>query len=46
VRHQLNGGDVGEPVVDLGFEIMKRASTDRRGELSALRDRSVLDTPA
>ncbi|KKB09290.1 LacI family DNA-binding transcriptional regulator [Devosia chinhatensis] len=30
VRHQLEGGDVGEPIVDLGFDIMKRASTDRQ----------------
>lgn len=29
VRHQLEGGDVGERIVDLGFDIMKRASTDR-----------------
>ncbi len=29
VRHQLEGGEVGERIVDLGFEIMKRASTDR-----------------
>lgn len=33
VRRQLKGGDIGERVVDLGFEIIKRASTDRRGEL-------------
>lgn len=33
VRRQLDGGEVGEPVVDLGFEVMRRASTDRRGEL-------------
>jgi LacI family gluconate utilization system Gnt-I transcriptional repressor len=33
VRHQLAGGEVGEPIVDLGFEIMKRASTDRPGRL-------------
>lgn len=33
VRHQLAGGDVGEPVVDLGFDIMKRASTDRKNSL-------------
>ena len=34
VRHQLEGGDIGERVVDLGFEIMKRRSTDRNGVLS------------
>jgi LacI family transcriptional regulator, gluconate utilization system Gnt-I transcriptional repressor len=34
VRHQLNGGDIGEPVVDLGFDIMKRQSTDRNGLLA------------
>ncbi|MBZ9937227.1 LacI family DNA-binding transcriptional regulator [Mesorhizobium sp. BR1-1-16] len=37
VRHQLDGGDVGPPVVDLGFEIMRRASTDRHGTLQAAR---------
>ncbi|MGV8951795.1 MAG: LacI family DNA-binding transcriptional regulator [Cypionkella sp.] len=35
VRHQLDGGSIGEPVVDLGFEIMKRASTDRNGALQS-----------
>ena len=34
VRHQLDGGDIGEAVVDLGFDIMKRASTDRSGPCS------------
>ena len=34
IRHQLEGGEVGEPVVDLGFDIMKRGSTDRNGTLS------------
>jgi LacI family gluconate utilization system Gnt-I transcriptional repressor len=34
VRHQLNGGDIGAPVVDLGFDIMKRQSTDRNGLLA------------
>ena len=33
VRHQLDGGDVGEAIVDLGFDIVKRASTDRSGAL-------------
>ena len=33
VRDQLNGGEIGERVVDLGFDIMKRASTDRSGTL-------------
>ncbi len=31
VRQQLAGGGIGEPVVDLGFGIMRRASTDRFG---------------
>jgi LacI family transcriptional regulator, gluconate utilization system Gnt-I transcriptional repressor len=35
VRAQLKGEPMGERVVDLGFDIMKRASTDRRGELGA-----------
>lgn len=35
VRHQLEGGDVGERVVDLGFDVMKRASTDRNRLLPA-----------
>lgn len=35
VQGQLNGEPVGEPVVDLGFEIIKRASTDRNGEVAA-----------
>ena len=34
IRHQLSGGEIGERIVDLGFEVMKRASTDRRGELA------------
>ena len=33
VRHQLDGGAAGDAVVDLGFEVMKRASTDRSGAL-------------
>lgn len=33
VRDQLAGGGIGEPVVDLGFEIMKRRSSDRRSLL-------------
>lgn len=33
IRRQLAGGEIGEPIVDLGFEVIKRASTDRRGEL-------------
>ena len=32
IRDQLAGGEVGDPVVDLGFDIMKRASTDRLAE--------------
>ena len=31
VREQLAGGEIGAPVVDLGFGIMQRASTDRSG---------------
>ena len=31
VRQQLQTGEMGEAVVDLGFEIVKRASTDRLG---------------
>jgi LacI family gluconate utilization system Gnt-I transcriptional repressor len=31
VRHQLDGGGIGDPVVDIGFDIMKRTSTDRLG---------------
>lgn len=31
VREQLSGGEIGAPVVDLGFGIMRRASTDRLG---------------
>lgn len=41
VRNQLQGGEIGEPVVDLGFEIMKRASTDRNGLLQAVAGREV-----
>jgi LacI family transcriptional regulator, gluconate utilization system Gnt-I transcriptional repressor len=33
VRGQLRGEDIGEPIVDLGFDIIKRASTDRTGTL-------------
>lgn len=33
ILHQLDGEDMGAPVVDLGFEIMKRTSTDRQGRL-------------
>lgn len=31
VRQQLDGAAVGEPIVDLGFAVMKRASTNRQG---------------
>ena len=30
VRRQLDDGDMGESIVDLGFEVVKRRSTDRR----------------
>jgi LacI family transcriptional regulator, gluconate utilization system Gnt-I transcriptional repressor len=40
VRHQLAGGDIGERIVDLGFQIMKRASTDRGGRLDPLPGRA------
>ena len=33
IRSELDGNDVGERIVDVGFEIMKRASTDRFGTL-------------
>lgn len=41
VRHQLAGGEVGEPVVDLGFDIMKRASTDRKNALRPAAGREI-----
>lgn len=40
VRRQLETGERGEPIVDLGFEIIKRASTDRRDQRPL-----VLDPP-
>ncbi|MDB5203967.1 MAG: gntR [Devosia sp.] len=33
VRNELNGEPVGERIVDLGFEVVKRGSTDRNGTL-------------
>jgi len=36
VRNQLDGGEIGDPVVDIGFDIMARASTDRNGAHSAM----------
>lgn len=33
VREQLKTGEIGERIVDLGFDIIKRASTDRLGRL-------------
>jgi LacI family gluconate utilization system Gnt-I transcriptional repressor len=34
VRRELDGQEVGERIVDIGFGIMKRTSTDRSGELA------------
>ncbi|MDV3249729.1 LacI family DNA-binding transcriptional regulator [Devosia sp. BK] len=42
VRHQLEGGAIGAPIVDLGFDIMKRASTDRNGLLSSASAREAV----
>ncbi len=36
VRSELNGEAVGERIVDLGFDIIKRASTDREGRLGEI----------
>jgi LacI family gluconate utilization system Gnt-I transcriptional repressor len=33
LRRRLDGDDSGEKIVDLGFKIQKRASTDRHGLL-------------
>ena len=33
MRRRLNGEEEGPKIVDLGFEVMKRRSTDRRGRL-------------
>jgi LacI family gluconate utilization system Gnt-I transcriptional repressor len=34
VRRELDGQEIGERIVDIGFGIMKRTSTDRSGELA------------
>lgn len=34
MRRRLDGGEVGERIVDLGFKVMKRASTNRRGAIA------------
>jgi LacI family transcriptional regulator, gluconate utilization system Gnt-I transcriptional repressor len=35
IRDQLAGGELGDPVVDLGFDVMKRASTERPADTAA-----------